>query len=600
MLKLTLFSAVVFFFCFSCCNAQATNGSTYTYDGDLGQDDIDQSILYGSPGDINQMDEGKAYMDQIIDNSPTEFSATSGCLNVTARDGWWGGQAAGGCANVGSNGQGAIRFGSGNTIVSQTQDAIAEALKIAGITVVGYRYQWKVKNYNAMDDSEIQTAAQDPLYVRVIVKDPSGNVLDEKEFDYSKPINDWQLKYGMYWYEPFITGDKIDTITLEVEGKDAAGSAGYYGSEFREAGIYSILVVDPIITQDCTDPLLDATCPGYADALVKQQDEIIAQIAETTSIEVVPEVVPVEEEVAFIDEITQITEAPIAEEPVIVSVETVVVEPIQEVIVEETVEVITDVITEITEAPLVSNVTINPLSIAQDAVSGALAQANINISNTLNQTNNSVLTSESAFNDQQTGSDLLQNDISNNQFGSDQGNDSSLIVDNYGKINTELSSLNNAQMINNTNQSDGFGSTANSAIDTDEIVIEITVDSFEIAALDLAIDQVFQPALNKNADIQIEQSEEEQVSFEEQNAEEDVLVEQALSGDESEDAQAALLGYNPKFRAYQSQQMPDGQFYQSKEIYGGQENYDNPAARFFNGASDEKHRAMVRQQYERN
>lgn len=95
-----------------------------------------------------------------------------------------------------------------------------------------------------------------------------------------------------------------------------------------------------------------------------------------------------------------------------------------------------------------------------------------------------------------------------------------------------------------------------------------------------------------------EESSEE--SIEDQNAREDELVSQALSGSDDEDAQAALLGYNPNFRAYQQPQMADAQFYQPKDIYEGQTNYDNPSARLFNGASDEIHRQMVRQQYERN
>jgi hypothetical protein len=82
--------------------------------------------------------------------------------------------------------------------------------------------------------------------------------------------------------------------------------------------------------------------------------------------------------------------------------------------------------------------------------------------------------------------------------------------------------------------------------------------------------------------------------------EEDALVASAQSGDDSEDAQAALLGYNPNFRAYQTPQIQDAQFYQPKEIYAGQKNYDNPSQRFFNGASDATHKEMVRQQYERN
>ena len=69
---------------------------------------------------------------------------------------------------------------------------------------------------------------------------------------------------------------------------------------------------------------------------------------------------------------------------------------------------------------------------------------------------------------------------------------------------------------------------------------------------------------------------------------------------DDEDAQAALLGFNPNFRAYQQPQMTDADFYKPKDIYAGQENYDNPNARFFNGASDATHREMVRQQYEGN
>jgi hypothetical protein len=45
--------------------------------------------------------------------------------------------------------------------------------------------------------------------------------------------------------------------------------------------------------------------------------------------------------------------------------------------------------------------------------------------------------------------------------------------------------------------------------------------------------------------------------------------------------------------------MADADFYKPKDIYEGQQNYDNPAARFFKGASDSKHNEMVRQQYER-
>ena len=88
-------------------------------------------------------------------------------------------------------------------------------------------------------------------------------------------------------------------------------------------------------------------------------------------------------------------------------------------------------------------------------------------------------------------------------------------------------------------------------------------------------------------------------SFEDQNAKEDALVQAAQSGDDSEDAQAALLGYNPNFRAYQQPQMQGGEIYNDQSVYENQKTYDSPKAGLFNGASDATHRAMVRQQYER-
>ena len=82
---------------------------------------------------------------------------------------------------------------------------------------------------------------------------------------------------------------------------------------------------------------------------------------------------------------------------------------------------------------------------------------------------------------------------------------------------------------------------------------------------------------------------------------EDKLVEDAIAGSTSEDANAAYLGYNPTFRDYVVPQVyGDMQtFYAPKTIYPNNTNYDHPNQRFFNGASDVKHRALVRMQYEK-
>ena len=83
---------------------------------------------------------------------------------------------------------------------------------------------------------------------------------------------------------------------------------------------------------------------------------------------------------------------------------------------------------------------------------------------------------------------------------------------------------------------------------------------------------------------------------------EDRLVEEAIAGSTSEDANAAYLGYNPTFRDYVVPQVYGGgvqSFYAPKTIYPENTNYDHPNQRFFNGASDVKHRALVRMQYEK-
>jgi len=101
------------------------------------------------------------------------------------------------------------------------------------------------------------------------------------------------------------------------------------------------------------------------------------------------------------------------------------------------------------------------------------------------------------------------------------------------------------------------------------------------------------------ADAEETAEESAEASVESQNAQEDALVAEALAGSDDEEAQAALLGYNPNFRAYQQPQMADGDIYNDQGVYENQKTYDNPGAGLFNGASDATHRAMVRSQYEK-
>jgi len=456
-----LLSAAFFLLCSSLSSQE------YSYDGNLTQDDIDQSVLNFAPTNLSGVEEDKVYIDQIIED--LDYEATTGCIETFGFRRWSGGEnspgSGGQCANSARN-KDTYTFGYETSVISQTQDAIGQALKVAGITVVGYRWQWKVKNADTNQEDTNGAEGQDPLIVTVTVKDKAGNVLDEKEWDYSYHIDQWETKYGMQWYDPFITGDKIDTITLEIEGKDAAEWPGWYGPEFGSAAIYSTFVYDP---DPCKQvPVVDPTCEDF---IGNAPEEIIPQLQEDewVYIQSTGEVMSLEEQLETIEE---------PEEPEVVASEDVKKMP-----------------------------------------------------------------------------------------------------DKTGNISTE-------------------------SIIEQSINIEITIDTFEVATATNVIENTLTNILSLEDNIIAEQIENQEESEEEAKQEsletQEDLVAAAIAGDDSEDAQAALMGYNPNFAQYQQPQMADADFYAPKEIYEGQKNYDNPAARFFNGASDTTHREMVRQQYEGN
>lgn len=612
---------------------------------DLTQQDINMGTLYGAPSNPDDLLEytDRTYMDQIINNDVTAFTngtgrdwqATTGCLNASIQnsgDGSWAGTSGGSCANIGTNGQGAIRFGYTTTVVSQTQDIIDDALRVAGVHVVGYLWQWKVKNYNANDTSANQVNNQDPLYVRVIVKDNDGNVLDEREWDYSYSISNWQQKSGMHWYDPFLMGDEVDTLTIQVEGRDAGYWAGWWGPEFREAGIYSIFVYkEPI---DCSDPLNDPTCPGYATALQEQQQAMLeeqlalAEMAnDSGTIEEVNETPRVEEV------IEEPQPEPVAE----------VVEDVAEEVLEEPMEVAGDVEGEISNDAAVgsgnsSRVRVNPLDVARgavadaaavagSAVSGALSSASQSNEDTssfvMNQASQSA--SQSASMDQQLTDDVQSAAAERNQenlleldqtVASVEANVAAALQSVEEANQTSIQTTDNlieqalsSTVVNLEMQQEQIDATSDekflemqlASLDIPENVLqlEVIVDDYSADVVNETLNNIINTLTNPSFELQVEEQEEE-LGEPLSVGEEAELVAKAFEGSDDEDARSALLGYNPLFSQYEQPQMADADFYKPKDIYPEQENYDNPNARFFNGASDEKHRAMVRQQYERN
>jgi len=677
------------------------------------------------PNDSTYLEQDITYFDPLLNNSASSWSATSGCLIQSTDnngDGSWNGTSGGQCANIGINGDGAIRFGWTAATISQTQDVISDALRSVGIDVVGYLYQWKVKNYNGNDTSTNQTCCQDPLTVTITFKDTAGNELYSREYDYSYSIANWTQKNGQQLFPQAFGTDAtgVDTITIEVYGQDAGYWAGYWGPEFREGQVYGLYVYRPPEEDNSCDldPLSDPTCPGYADALAAEQDALLELIASsntadpagTTDDQAFLQSVQ-ETSTASLDDgsgaLEEITSEPIIEtqtqtvEPIqtqestqvavatdpapveTVAEEAAIEEAIEEVavleevaVVEETaVEEATEEATEevAQEESSASNApSANPLSVAAAAVaaadnvasaasSGAVANSQasvaaaeqtsadiqsdiaaadaVNVEQTATATavvagstevgsaasttstavgassdtttnTGSSTTGSSETSVAGTGSTGSQNFGSQSMSGSDDGSGSSASQAlAMGTVDTSVTT--DAQT--NTGLPSSFGEPgamnvvisstpgqSNDPGDTGGFAIELVVDSnFDIAAVDSAINLALARVQDLESSIVENAIEESTESFEDQNAKEDALVAEALAGTDNEDANAALMGYNPNFRAYQSDGLADGAFYAPKEIYEGQQNYDNPNARLFNGASDQLHRDMVRQQYEK-
>lgn len=546
--------------------------SSSSYSQELTPGDIDQSVLYGAPQDPSYLEENKTYMDQIIANQ--DWAATTGCLDVRQDGRTWNGTEGGQCANSGLD-KGTFTFGYGQTVLAQTQDAINDALKIAGISVVGYRWQWKVKNADTNYQETNGERGQDPLYIRVIVKDNDGNVLDEREWDYSYDINDWQQKYGMHWYDPFISGEDIDTITTQIEAYDAGYWAGWYGPEVGDVGIYSIFVYEA--PDPCEEvPVVDPTCPGF----IGQSPPEDPAIKELVIIDSTGSIQLSEDELSVLESLEEDNKT--------------------EMVIPEPPKVIEDPAEPVVEEKQEATPAVDALSVAQSAEANALSDAAATIENTLTST------TAAALSDVMQSNSINQQSQSQSQQSTEQANQQSQQSSQQSQDQQNSMQMAGLDTISSNGTFNSFNSfnTQSQNLNNTEIVIEINVDTFEIAALDTAISDAVANLMRLEQNIIREQSEESQQEDElnepVSNEQEDELVAAALAGSDDEDAQAALLGFNPNFRAYQQPQMTDAEFYQPKEIYPGQENYDNPAARFFNGASDATHREMVRQQYEGN
>ena len=510
-------------------------------------------------------------------------------------------------------------------------------------------------------DKEGYGFSQDLLSITVeFIGQENQDVVWSKEYDYNYRIDNWTRFSGSEEFE--LNGTDFEKIRITVDGYDAGYWAGYFGPEVQQVQFQLIFTVVETDNCD-EDPLSSPTCYGYQDAFNKSiglptQAEMLAELesdyggsnVDTTGqqkiedffdggtpdgtsfeydeeieagIEAEIQVFEQEQLQAFEEEqqaqqtgttvddgqstgVSQEETTGISQEET-----TGVADPVEEATeaaVEATVEA-----TENATGKTTSNV--NGLSVAQgaEAAGNAVAGSAVSLATGAALTSlNSDITVSTSLNEQSQQQAQQQagqgSSINSGSGGSsfDNSNSSGNSSGNSGGGAGDQTDPTTGLLANTSENSFGsseFGSEFedNQSNNSDQsfFLIEVELASLDQNIIDnainSAIDTIIQNQLQAEDNFKEDTSDEGQLTAEE----EDTLVAAAQSGDDSEDAQAALLGYNPNFRAYQAPQLPDSQFYQPKEIYGGQENYDNPNQRFFNGASDATHREMVRQQYER-
>ena len=538
--------------------------STYSY---IQIDEIDwatQEYIVGQTGDL------------IGDTS----QYWNGCYELNRG---WGGTSGGSCPALNDDYGGQINFGYVERTLTNLA-AINIALEQAGIEATGYNYSWRVKNWDSeYKDSGNGRSTPDTFYVEVVIRDTHGNAVFSKTYDYSYYIDNWTTYAGEETFANPFDVNTLAEIELSVTGKDLGYWAGYYGPEFanpsiklnyRYAGnpLEEESLEDTVLfdAQCSADPLYDPACPGYNDAFMAQlapQQDLYSGTQDFTG--------------------TPNTTGGINNDPMdstttgmvgMGETDPTTGTPVQET---QTIAETTEPRSEQSARSLNAN-ELNALSAANDVANSALSIAGGSSAQSLTN-----------------GLSTQQNSIAGSTSGGMAGDTGSADGQNTG---ASAGSVMDLAMGGSVQTEDLTGEDA--LAQSGELARGADMADIELASLDLdlirdIVNSVAERTLQDIKDEQEDSMEEaNEQSIAQANAEEDRLAQEAMAGSTDESALVALLGYNPDFRAYQQPQMADGELYPPKDIYSDKKNYDNPAARFFNGASDAKHRSMVRSQYQ--
>ena len=458
--------------------------------------------------------------------------------------------------------------------------AINQALQESGLQIDGYQYEWIVKNYNAV--STQTQSSPDHLIITLNIYNTDNEVVHTKKFDYSYSISDWTSFTGVEYLDQSLTTANLSDLSISAYGDDHGYWAGHYGPEFDVSAssinlIYSYAPIDP-----CDSiPVIDPTCPNYVTpgtiedtlAIATPTNLIGDNSGEIVADETLPEVTANESITESVSDMADMASQ---------SSSTEEQEKKSTGLSDEQRNALANAAAQASSAVSVaSQSSQQSQSVADQAnadATGISATGEISTTTILG----SVASSSSTTSQSSSQSSSSQSDGSQTLSGQSQ---ESVVIGGSESDQIEISSTVDSQQV---------------FVDESE-QLAISQFAFEINVIESVVDRVIKNQLAMMSQSMEEEPQEELVeqNIEDQNAQEDALVDAAQNGDDSEEAQLALMGFNPNFRAYQQPQMPDAIFYKPKEIYEGQENYDNPNQRFFNGASDVLHDRMIDLQYRR-
>jgi len=581
--------------------------STYSY---IQIDEIDwatQEYIVGQTGDL--IGDTSQYWD--------------GCYTVNQG---WGGTSGGSCPTINDQYVGAadgqINFGYVERTLTNLA-AINIALEQAGIEATGYNYSWSIKNNDAeYKDSGNGRNTPDTFYVEVVIRDTQGNAVFSKTYDYSQYYSSWTPVTGEETFADPFDVSTLESIQLNVTGKDLGYWAGYYGPEFKDPSIKlnyryagnpvaeESLEDTVLLSAQCSaDPTFSPECPGYNDAFMANINTGAPTIDDVTT--------------GMLDPITDTASTGgFSNDPMDTTNNGLVgmasSSPAPGSNVQETQAATSDTATESVAESTGETSTgagrslnaneLNALSAAEDVASAATSIAAESSTQSLTSSNTGTSTGAPGT----TGGFDTNGVAGASNFGGGFGGSS------FGSDSTNSgmdSNMGNTGMDSNSGDSASMDLAMGGSVQTEDITGESALSAseqltqgadmadIELASLDLdlirdIVNSVAERTLQDIKDEQEDSMEEaNEASIAQANAEEDRLAQAAMAGSTDESALVALLGYNPDFRAYQQPQMADGDLYPPKDIYTDKKNYDNPAARFFNGASDAKHKSMVRSQY---